>query len=145
MYNKVWLYFNKIRVFLCFSAKPSITFSRSITKSCSIAKMHKSLSRTFDMLLRVFVLISFILLKVHSHVVEEIGIVSATRRSDITVGKACFNGNNSIYKATILSNFLSFNIGFSTCISLHKDDKSALICAANGRMESMWRKLLLSG
>lgn len=139
--HNVWVYFSKIRQFSCFSAKWSMTFSRSMSKSRSIAKTHKSLNRLSDILLRVFVLINFILLNVRSHVVEETGMVSATRRIDITLGKACFNGNSSMYSSTMFSSCFSFSIGFSTCISLHKDAKSTSICVANGLIESVWRKL----
>ena len=122
-----------------------MTFSRSMSKSRSIAKIHKSLNRPSDILLRVFVLINFILLNVRSHVVEETGMVNATMRSDITLGKACFNGNSSIYKSTMLSSCFSFSIGFSTWSSLHNDGKSTFICTAKGLIDSVWRKLLLSG
>ena len=137
MYNNVRFYFNKMREFLCFSAKRSIIFSKSFIKSLSIAKTHRPLNRLSDILFLVWVLISLILLNVRPHVVEEIGIVNATTRSDIVVGKACFNGNNAMYKSTIFSDRLSFNIGFSACISLHKDENSTFKCVANGRLDSM--------
>ena len=69
------LYFNKILLFLCKLAKSSMSFSKSILKSRSTAKTHKSLNLISDIVLRVFVLISFILLNVLPHVVDETGKV----------------------------------------------------------------------
>jgi hypothetical protein len=52
-----------------------MSFSKSILKSRSTAKTHKSLNLISDIVLRVFVLISFILLNVLPHVVDETGKV----------------------------------------------------------------------
>ena len=69
------LYFNQILLFLCKLAKSSMSFSKSTLKSRSTAKTHKSLNLISDIVLRVFVLISFILLNVLPHVVDETGNV----------------------------------------------------------------------
>jgi len=93
-YSKVTrFYFNRILLFLCKSAKLSMSFSKLMLKSRSTAIIHKSLSRLSDIVLRVVVFISFILLNVLSHVVDETGSHTAIIR-DI-VGNPCFSGNSS--------------------------------------------------
>ncbi len=64
-------------------------FSKLMLKSRSTAKIHKSLSRLSDIVLRVVVFISFILLNVLSHVVDETGSHTVIIR-DIIVGNPCF-------------------------------------------------------
>ncbi len=94
-YSKVTrFYFNRILLFLCKSTKLSMSFSKLMLKSRSTAKTHKSLSRLSDIVLRVVIFISFILLNVLSHVVDETGSHTAIIR-DIIVGNPCFSGNGS--------------------------------------------------
>ncbi len=81
-------YFNNILLFLCESANASMNFSKLIVKSRSTARIHKSSNRVFDIVLRVVVFISFILLSFLSQVVEETGIVIAAITRDIIVGNA---------------------------------------------------------
>ncbi len=64
-------------------------------KSRSTARTRKSLNRASDIVLRVIVFISFILLNVLSQVVDETGIAMAAMIRNIVVGNTCFNGNNS--------------------------------------------------
>ncbi len=95
-YSKVTrFYFNRILLFLCKSTKLSMSFSKLMLKSRSTAKTHKSLSRLSDIVLRVVVFISFILLNVLSHVVDETGIIIAAMIRDIIVGNSSFSGNSS--------------------------------------------------
>jgi hypothetical protein len=94
-YSKVTrFYFNRILRFLCKSAKLSMNFSKLMLKSRSTAKIQKLLSRLSDIVLRVVVSISFILLNVLSHVVDETGSHTAIIR-DVIVGNPCFSGNSS--------------------------------------------------
>jgi hypothetical protein len=71
-----------------------MSFPKVMLKSRSTAKVHKSLSRLSDIVLRVVVFISFILLNVLSHLVDETGSHTAIIR-DIIVGNPCFSGNGS--------------------------------------------------
>jgi len=83
-------------------------------KSLSIASNDKSLTLLSNILLRAIVLMSFILLKVLSVVVDDTGIVSAPIRSGKILGNACLNGKNSKYKSIIVFGFNCFKIGLST-------------------------------
>jgi len=84
-------YFNRILLFLYELVKLSMSCSKLMLKSRSTARTHKSLNRVSDIVLRVVVFISFILLNVLSQVVDETGIVKA---AVIRNGKQNFNHGN---------------------------------------------------
>jgi len=65
-----------------------------------------------DILLRATVLISFLLLKVLSVVVDDTGIVIVPI-SERILRNACWNGKTSKYRSIIVFGFNCFNIGFS--------------------------------
>ena len=66
-----------------------------------------------DILLRATVLMSFVLLKVVSVVVDDTGIVIVPIRTERILGNACWNGKTSKYRSIIVFGFNCFNIGFS--------------------------------
>jgi hypothetical protein len=68
-------YFNRILLFLGELAKLFMSCSKLMLKSRPTASTHKSLKRVSDIVLRVVVFISLILLNVLSQVVDETGIV----------------------------------------------------------------------
>jgi hypothetical protein len=82
-------------LFLCKSAKLSMSFSKLMLKSRSTDKTNKSISRLSDIVLRVVVFISFILLNILSYVVDETGLVIAAMIRDIIVRNLCFSVHSS--------------------------------------------------
>jgi hypothetical protein len=82
-------------LFLCKSAKLFMSFSKLMFKSRSTDKTHKSISQLSDIVLRVVVFISFILLNILSYVVDETGLVIAAMIRDIIVRNLCFSVHSS--------------------------------------------------
>ena len=93
-----------------------MNFSKLMLKSRFTVKTHKSFNRLSNIVLRVVVFISFILLNVLSQIVDETGIVITATSERITIGNVYFNGNISIYRSTIVFKFESLSISTSKLV-----------------------------